>query len=231
VSFSGADNNGNGRLRGLVFNNYGLKLLALVFAAALWYLVVGEKVTEVGVQVPIGLKGLPEDMIVVDNPPLMVEIKVSGPTTFIKNLSSSEVRGAIDLSGAKEGLNTFRMHSGDISVPTGLRVAGIKPFTLNIRLERLMRLMVPVRAVVEGSPEEGYEVKEIVIEPKDVEVSGRKKSVKKVKAVETEAVDVTGVNSDMTLNVPLDTSGMEFTDVRPESVAVKIVVVKRKGRI
>ena len=51
--------------RGMLLENWGLKLLSLAFATLLWLFVVGEKRSEVSLSLPLELIQVPEDMVVV----------------------------------------------------------------------------------------------------------------------------------------------------------------------
>ena len=213
-------------LKGLVFRNLGLKVLALIFSIALWYLVVGEKAYEVGLLVPLGFLGIPVDMIVVDKPPLDIEVRVAGPKGFIDNLSPTEVSASIDLSNAKEGLNTYRLLPHNIKTPSGIKVISVRPSSLDINLERLVRATLPVRAKVTGAPPPGYRVAEVVVTPQKVTVLGRRKSVKRLKGIQTTPVDITGLTSTVTRSVLVDMSEKGLTDVEPDTVDVVIRIEK-----
>ncbi|MBE9531873.1 MAG: YbbR-like domain-containing protein, partial [Proteobacteria bacterium] len=97
-----------------ILNNLRLKLLALFFAIALWFFVGGQRDSQVGFLMEVDLAGAPQDMVMVGEAPGQVEVRLSGPQGFINNLSPSQVQLMLDVSGAKEGKNTFRIGSHDI---------------------------------------------------------------------------------------------------------------------
>ncbi|MBI5598947.1 MAG: YbbR-like domain-containing protein [Deltaproteobacteria bacterium] len=132
-----AGHEAEGVLRGLVFRNLRLKILALVFSAALWFLVIGEKSSEVGLFVPLVVRGIPDDMMIADNADMDIEVRVTGPRSLMTNLSPSEIEAALDVSGAKEGMNTYRISAGDIKTPGGIKVVRVRPSSVDIRIERL----------------------------------------------------------------------------------------------
>lgn len=124
-------------LRGLFLKNKRLKLLALVFSAALWFFVAGQSNTEVGFLVPLGLKGIPADLTVTGGPPSEIEVRVSGARQVISALSSSQIIAEIDLSGGVEGVNTYNILPDNIITPVGVEVTGIRPSSVEVRLEKL----------------------------------------------------------------------------------------------
>src|SRR3972149_9943840 len=99
--------------------NLKLKLVAVVFATALWFFVVGQSNREVGVLVPIGYKDAPLDLVISNTPTDEVEVRVTGPKLFINNLSASQIIAELDLSGATVGVNSYRLKLSDITTPMG----------------------------------------------------------------------------------------------------------------
>src|SRR3989338_3335383 len=124
---------GKGLLRVLFLENAVLKIVALVFAIALWFLVVGEKRTEVGFLIPLEFKNLPGDMIIAGEPLREVEVRVLGSKKILANLSPVQLTAALDLSTAKEGINNFIISPRDIKVPKGVEVIKIHPASLLIQ--------------------------------------------------------------------------------------------------
>ena len=145
-------------MKELFASNLKLKLLAVIFSLALWFFVAGQSRTEVGFIVPISYKGIPKDLIMTGAPPDEVEVRVTGPKLFINNLSPSQISAELDMSGAKEGINTLRIQPTDIITPMGVDVQRLRPSSVDFRLERITRVELPVRALVSGRPAPGYRV-------------------------------------------------------------------------
>ncbi|MEE8573871.1 MAG: CdaR family protein [Thermodesulfobacteriota bacterium] len=116
-------------------DNAGLKFAALALAVVLWLLVGGKSEAEVGFLVPLELRGVPADMVMATTPPGSIEIRVTGPRKAIGKLSPADVRVDIDLSSAREGLNSFRISSYDVEVPGGISVVSVNPVKIDIRME------------------------------------------------------------------------------------------------
>ncbi len=208
----------------LFLNNIGLKLLALAFATALWFLVVGEKEVEVGFIVPLGFKGIPSDMVLVGNPPGDVEVRVVGPKAFVNKLSPAQITADIDLSDSREGLNTFRLQPGDIKMPRGIEVTRIRPSSVVIWMERLLTLRVPVEVKLEGKPDPGYRVSAVTAEPTFVEVSGINKEIEGLKKVFTVPVSIRGLNYSKSEVVYIELSDRKFQSIEPDTVVVTVDV-------
>ncbi len=213
-------------LRGALTKNLGLKLLALAFSTALWFLVVGEKVSEMGLLVPLRFKGIPQDMVVTKSSPEDVEVIVAGPKMFINNLSPSEIKLAIDLSKAKEGINKYRIFPQDVKAPGGVDVVRVRPQTVYIELERLVTVSLPVKARLEGSPPSGVHIEAVTVEPEVVQVTGLKKDIEKLKEVYTIGIDVSKIAVTTSIPVMIEPGGAAIREVKPDIVVVHIKVRK-----
>lgn len=110
--------------------------MALAFSVALWFYVVGEKKAEVGFIVPLMLKNIPGDMVVIDEEKKEVEVKVTGPKTLVTGLSPTHIEVAIDLSNGRPGLNTYSINPQEIKTPRGVDVIRVSPSSVKVHLEK-----------------------------------------------------------------------------------------------
>lgn len=214
-------------MKNIILSNLRLKLLALAFASALWFFVAGQSKTEIGFLIPLGFKGVPKDMVMTGALPGEAEVRVSGPKLFINNLSPSQIMAELDLSGAKEGLNSYRLTPGDVVTPMGIEVLRLRPNTVDVKMERLVRVTLPVRVRLNGRPASGYRVSSVHVTPKAVSASGVRKDMSDLGAIYTKPVDVTGLSSSAGLSVPLDISH-EFRSISEDSVSVKLIIEKER---
>lgn len=204
--------------------NIRLKLLAVAFAAALWFFVAGQSDTEVGFLVPLGFKGIPKEMVMTSSPPEDVEVRVGGPKFIINNLSPSQIIVEIDLSAAREGLNTVRLAPKDVSTPIGVGVLRVRPSSIDVRMEKLVSLSLPVKVKLAGKPAEGFRVAGVTASPKSVNASGTQKDIRTMGGVYTRPVDISGLDATANFTVPLEIPPHEFRSVSAETVTVKVKI-------
>lgn len=215
-------------MREIFTSNLRLKAMALAFAIALWFFVAGQSRTEVGFLVPIGFKGVPKDMVMTSMPPDELEVRVTGPRLFIANLSPAQIAAELDLSSAKEGLNTYRIQPRDIVTPMGIEVLRFRPNSIEVKLEKLIKVELPVRARVVGRPAPGYRVAEVVVLPKSVVATGTKKEIREIKVIFTKPVDISDMDSSTSLSAQLDVAGLEFRSFSAERVEVRVIIRKER---
>lgn len=215
-------------MRAFFTSNLRLKAMALAFSMALWFFVAGQSRTEVGFLVPIGFKGVPKDMVMTSMPPDELEVRVIGPRLFISNLSPTQIAAELDLSAAKEGLNAYKIQPRDITTPMGVDVLRLRPNSIEVKLEKLIKVELPVRARVVGRPAHGYRVADVIVSPRSVTATGTKKEIREIGAILTKPLDISDMDSSTSLSAQLDTTGLEFRSFSAERVEVKVIIRKEK---
>ncbi|MFQ5353419.1 MAG: YbbR-like domain-containing protein [Thermodesulfobacteriota bacterium] len=211
-------------MRGWLTHNLGLKALSLLLAAGLWFFVAGQSSMEVGFFVPLGFSGIPGDMVMTTAPAGEVEVRIRGPKLVINNVTASKISANLDLSGASEGLNKYRVEAENIDVPTGVTVTSVKPGSVRFRLERIMRKTVIVKAMVSGKPAKGYKVEEISVIPKTVEAAGLKKDVLPLRRLFAEPVSLNGLKETTVQKVNITYGEHDLRSVNPETVKVMVII-------
>lgn len=187
----------------LLTENWTLKLISLVFALLLWMFIMGERRLEVGYLVPLELQNIPKELMVANEVPSLVDVRVSGPRTLLMKVSPNDISIAVDLTDLKPGLTTFKRLEERLNLPSGLRVTRLSPSFIDLKLERIKQKEVPVKISLNGEPLPGYQIGRIRAVPDKVVVEGGETELKSVSEVTTEEVDLNGVNEGFSVIVPL----------------------------
>jgi YbbR domain-containing protein len=212
----------------LLTENWTLKLLSLVFALILWMFIMGERRLEVGYRVPLELQNIPVELMIANEVPSMVDVRVSGPRTLLMKVSESDISIAVDLTDLKPGLTTFKRLEERLNLPSGLRVTRLSPSFIDLRLERIKQKQVPVKVSLLGEPLQGYQVGRVNAIPDRVIISGAESELKSVSEVTTEPIDLNGVNEGFSQIVPLVHLGTytDFKDEKTTEVQVEILALE-----
>jgi YbbR domain-containing protein len=117
------------RLRDLFLKNWGNKLLALVFSAALWFLIAGEKTEEVIILATVKPKGA-----VTAYRPSEVEVRIAGPKALADSVSPSSVTVEPDFGGRGAGDVIYTLSAQDVRLPEGFTVVKIRPSVIEVTL-------------------------------------------------------------------------------------------------
>lgn len=208
----------------LLVSNWGLKLLSLVFALLLWLFVMGEQKAEVGYTVPLELKNLPVELVVANEVPSLVDVRISGPRTLLSNIQSSSLSMSVDLRGLQAGLTTFKRLDQNLNIPSALRVSRLSPSYVEVKLERIRQKTVPVRVVFDGQPADGATLDQVIIRPETVVIEGAESEVRAVDSVVTETIDITLAQESFTLTLPIDFRGTYTTLKEQKTVEVEVII-------
>src|SRR5271167_608207 len=91
-----------------VLHNFGLKVLSLLLAAGLWFLISkDEQPAEVVLHAPIVFENVPSQLEIGTEAIPDAQIRVRGPERVIRELRANEVHAEINLSDAKPGERTY----------------------------------------------------------------------------------------------------------------------------
>jgi YbbR domain-containing protein len=191
----------------IILNNWHLKMLSLFFAVLLWLFVMGEQKAEVGYTVPLELKNLPVGLVVANEVPSLVDVRISGPRTLLSNLQSSSLSMSVDLGDLKAGLTTFKRLDQNLNIPSMLRVSRLSPSYVEVKLERIRQKKVPVHVLLRGEVGGGATMGPVKVVPAQVVIEGAESEVKNVDYVETEFVDISAIQESFTLTMPINYRG------------------------
>ena len=107
--------------------NWMMKLLSLVFALVLWFFVMGEQNLEQGYAVPVSLTNIPEGLIVSNDIPSLIDVRISGPRTILMNLQQRDLAINIDLKGLAPGVTSYKRLEERFNLSRNLKVTRTSP--------------------------------------------------------------------------------------------------------
>lgn len=187
----------------LLTENWTLKLISLIFALILWMFIMGERRQEVGYRVPLELSNIPTELMIANEVPSLIDVRVSGPRTLLMKVAEGDISIAVDLGDLQPGLTTFKRLEERLNLPSGLRVTRLSPSFIDLKLERIKQKRVPIKIALSGEPLEGSQVGRVKASPEKVIIEGAESELKSVREVTTEPVELNGVNESFSLIVPL----------------------------
>jgi YbbR domain-containing protein len=219
-----------------------IKVLSMVLAVSLFVLVRNDKDASSVAYVKV-VYTLPEDRVLVSDPPPEVKVSVRGPWTKLQHLDRAIEPIHVDLTRVRTP--ELRIDEDSIKVPAGVRVASIVPSEIPVEFEPRVVREVPVQPILEGEPAEGFRVAHVTAEPTKVRIDGAKSAVESIARAPTRPLRVAeargAVSGEVALEAPpLHTRFLDSTmvtvraDVQPAmvervfgAVPVKVVGLTR----
>jgi YbbR domain-containing protein len=209
-----------------LIQNWPAKLISVFFALILWFFVTGEQTAEVGFSIPLELKNIPKSMMVVNDVPSLVDVRINGPRTILSRLRPSDIQLSVDLKGAKKGVTTFRRLEERINIPTALKITRLSPSALDVRLEEIREKSVPIKVAFSGTPDKGFRLGKVEAIPAEVVVQGMIGELKKIREVLTIPVNIQDIREDISVSVSLDFNGKYTSLKETRDVEVRVTLKK-----
>lgn len=210
-----------------LLENIWLIIFALLTSLSLWFFVTYKGQSETVVEASLEFKNIPKGLEILKQNIKKVNLNIRGHERLIKNLGPSELRVIVDLTNAKQGEITHYFDKGMVAVPKTIKVLRIEPNFVKISLDESISKGLPVKALVVGSPDKGYAVQSIKVQPPSVTVTGSKTEIYKIKLIRTEPIEIVGLDSDISVNVKLHANGRNVR-IEPPEVNVIISITRSK---
>jgi YbbR domain-containing protein len=190
----------------LFLENIPLKAVSLGLAGLLWFVIAGEKTSEMGISAALELQNFPKDLEVTGEPVDAVEVRLRASPGIIQRIGPGDVSAQIDLAGLAEGEHIIHLTDKSVRMPFGVKVVKITPSILTLNLERTLQKVVPVRPRLVGRPASGFEVGEVKAEPAQVRIAGPRSRVQEMESAFTEPLSIDGAQSNVSdvVNMGLD---------------------------
>jgi len=214
-------------MRRWLLDNTGLKLLSLALAIFLWAVVLGEQKVEVSVNLPFELP-IPSGMMVVNDAPETLEVSLRGPRTLVKSVVPREVSLHRLEAALEEGENLIPIRREIARAPRGIEVVDVTPHRLRVVLDRLLDRDVEVVPRIEGTPADGYAIRQIAVVPARVLLVGPAGDLGRQSRIRTMPVSVQGQTGTVTARVPLESPGRQVRIRQDTSVTVTVEIAPRK---
>jgi len=205
--------------------NLWLKLASIFLAVALWFFVMSSGRSVIIKEVPVQYINMPQSLEMVEMAK-NVSVVIEGQKRLLSGLNQDDISVVVDLENMKAGQNLYSLSKKNIKLRKSLLITGISPETLNLTLEERLKKEVSVRAVIAGSPEEGFAIESIKITPERVQIEGPKSLIRKTYVLKTEPIDISGIYENLQHTASLDITPKIKTDIRE----IKVDITVRKKR-
>jgi YbbR domain-containing protein len=175
-------------LKRYVVHNFGLKVLSLLLATGLWFMISrDEQPAEVAVRAPIVFQNVPANLEFASNSIPETQIRVRGPERVVRHLTASDVQAEIDLSGTGPQERTFELTPLQIRHPREVAVMQIVPSQLELNFDTRMTRDVEIRPNV--TVPDGTRISKIEVDPARVTITGPRRHVERVESATTDPIN------------------------------------------
>jgi YbbR domain-containing protein len=223
-------NNSLKKAVGIITNNLGLKLLAVVISCGLWFIVNNnidptEKKTYNNVKVEI----LNEDLLTNDGKVYdvldgtdTVSVEVYGKRSVLQYISKDDIKATADMSELSY-MDTIAIevssarNNSELEFKTN--IASVK-----LSIEERKRVQMIINTTTTGEPADGYIVGNITASQNIVRITGPESVVDRVDHVEA-AVNIDGYSSDINTSAELKLYDADNKEIKSSSISMNISTV------
>ncbi|RKX47378.1 MAG: hypothetical protein DRP64_01230 [Verrucomicrobia bacterium] len=216
------------KLRGTMQKEKWLLLLCLTLAFLAWQGIrknIGFEVSVSNISVEMDL---PEGWAVWEKSVHQVIVLFRGSREDIRYLDSGQLRVVVPLSDPTAGEEIhIRLLEKYLKNPTGAKVVRFSPSDIFIKLDKESERLLPVKAAINGSLQEGLEIDKIVCTPASVRVSGAEQILSEMQNIHTEPINLTDRQASFKESVPIALPQIGRIRVDPDWVSVDFLLEQR----
>lgn len=213
-------------IRKLFLENLPLKASAVALAVILWFFVISKGQTEISLTAPLEYTNIPAGLEIAKRTVSSVNIVIRTHESVAKNVRQELVRAYIDVGKARRGEGTFSIRKDDVKMPFGATVLKIEPSSIKVVFEETVSKKIAISPDIMGSPDKDYYVKAVEVRPDEVIIEGPKSEVRKLVALKTEPIDISGSAEDFSQEVELAPRSGNIR-IKPDRVDVHVRIVRR----
>lgn len=216
-------------IREVFFNNWLLKITALVLALIFWSIVRGDPGVERVLTIPLEVR-IPAGMEITNERPTSVDVTLRGNFSGIWFAQGVPIC-SLNMEGVDEGEHIVPLGADNVQIPraSSLEVLRVNPARITLIIEKVILKEVPINAPVRGKPFPGYEVYGKTLSPENAVISGPRSHVEKINKVSTEPISVDGQKQPVLALVNLDIPDnmVRVAVSSPIEVSVAVGVIRR----
>lgn len=202
---------------------WGLRVLAVVGAMVIWWIVSVEKrerVSEKVVDASLSYNS-PRGLILLD-PMQTVKVRLRGPDRRIRAIAPFQLDVVVDVQATEPGVVPIQLRADNVLAPDEVEVVTIDPNVLDLRVDREAFAELPILVRFTGEPAGGTVPGEPLARPPRARVRGPATIVSGLTSVSTSPISLDGHALDFSQTVSVVSSDPLVRIVEPLFVTVQI---------
>lgn len=219
--------------------NIVLKITALIFGIALWFLVISQKDFQLTVEVPLNFVKLPETMAIASRPPHTLKVTIAGKSwdlirlkQITSNVSQNSIAMVVDMQKAILGEQRIHLDKNNFQAAGFSDIHFIEPenqlLFIDVDIDSRITRNIPIKTITEFKAAGGYLIaNEPVVKPYEIIVSGARNALARIIDIPTDTLYFDSLTQSKTYDIPLNFS-MLPSFVYPSDSSIKISVDVQK---
>ncbi|MEZ4845823.1 MAG: CdaR family protein [Bdellovibrionota bacterium] len=206
-----------------------MKLFSLALACGLWFVIRGEKLTEMSVNIPVKFENLPAGTIMNSDVPNTIRLKLRGSKLRMAKMNEDFFTPyVINLEGSKMGHNSFGFMPKTSKCHFGVSINRIQPQNIHVLLSKIMTKPVTVEPRIVGNPMPGFSLKSVQINPTQVQIQGDQAQLELINVLGTEEINLDGRSTSFQGDYDVDLRGYR-ANLLVSTVHVQVEIEEKTG--
>jgi len=208
-----------------VLHNFWLKVLSVLMATALWFLISpDQQPAEVAIRAPIVFQHVPPQLEISSESIPEAQIRVRGPEQVIRHLQANDIHAEIDLADVKPGERTYDLTSQRVRHPSDVTVVQVVPSQLHLAFDSRLTRDVEIHPRVVGDfADDEYKAE---ADPAHVTITGPRNHVEKIESATTDPIDAKGTRGRAVFTTNVYVADPLVQVVQTTSIRVTVIVQK-----
>jgi len=208
----------------MVKDNLLLKLVSVLAAILLAYSVTSERNTSVlSFNVPIEIKNVPDDKVLVRPTRRMAQVTVRGPSFLVGPMVASPPPLKVVVPDDVGERLEVSLKTADLAVPSMIEVVGVEPSDMELVFEPVERKEFKIEVPRVGQLPKELTLSKVDVEPRMATVKGPRSELKQLRFIESEPIDLSDVSETQTVTLNLRNPGNQSTLIT-KTVSVRVAI-------
>lgn len=204
--------------------NLGLKLFSILIALGLSLYVNSENQnSSIGISVPVEVKNIPVDKIIIWPIAPKVQVTLEGPSYEVSRVATGRYVFSTELPKQVGSTYIAQLDKSALGLPASIKIVALEPnqieFTLDTKIEREMVVEVPKI----GALKPDLVLSKLEVIPAKIKLSGPKSELDKIKQIETEPINLATLEGSNQIVLALRLSGSQIRAERNDVTARYVV--------
>ncbi len=211
--------------KSLISENLTIKIISVALAIFLWFFVTFRGQTETSFEIPLEFKNTPSDMEILKQSVKKITVSISARERILREIAQNDIRVIVDISNVKLGENSIPITKSSVKLPRGVEILRIDPSVVRLQIDKKEQKTVPVKALIVGTPEKGFVINSVELNPSSITIEGAKKELDRIRIIKTEPIDIEGIRDNLTIQAKIDPEGKIF---RTEKDTINVTIKLRR---
>ena len=223
--------------------NLILKITALIFGIALWFLVISQKDFQLSVEVPLNFVKLPETMAIASKPPHTLHITVEGRSWDLIRLQQilrvpkqNSIAMIVDMQQSELGPTRIHLDGKNFVAAGFPDIHFVEPenqlMFVDLDIDTRITRNVPIKVAATFNAAQGYLIANTPkVSPEEVVVSGARNALTRIIDIPTDSTFYDTLRTNQEFTIPLDFATLPaFVKPSDSLVSISIDVQKMNSK-